>query len=342
MSNFFTKEPLQKKIFVKTIPRETATKVHEFRNVDKYGAEGEKMNKTKVSDNCKTALSPLYNRKLGALNTGLHVYIENPWTNEELSEIPPEFKDVASQDKILLQHALEIKHGRPKGYYTNKAWTNKDKFDPDQITFFQDFKYKMNDGTTVLDMSNPIDELAYYFFLATKYVANSEKSWRNKEFPHALFYIAVESESDDIKYQKRERRDKAISRLQSEEMDSETRKKFAKILQLAKNPTAKQSYNLLSDFIETAKDEPANSIDRFNELYDLLVDPAGRTEFEARYFLQDLLDNWVVTEKQGSYFWPAKGLEIGSRYKEAVEFLMNPNKQEEQDQLREALEAKKS
>jgi len=55
-----------KQVFIKSIPRDTASKIHEFRN----GSSGKKLNKTKLSDRCKDGYQALFSLKTGGLKTG--------------------------------------------------------------------------------------------------------------------------------------------------------------------------------------------------------------------------------------------------------------------------------
>lgn len=309
-----------KKIFIKSIPRDTATKVHEFSNP----LTGVRLNKTKIG-NCKDGLMALYSRKIGGLNTGLTNVVE---TDEKGRQ-------------ITLQEKMEAKWGKPAGYFGNSHTQNPD----EEPTYFQNKVWYLNDGTTVLDLENMDDELFYYVCLASKYVANSEKEWRAHKWPKAMFYISLENESDELKHSRKEKRRKALAALEGENMTPTMKRKFAGILGLGSSLAAmtyEQVDNQLDEYIDTGAADPTGktSVDKFMELYADLATDLGREKIEAKFLLQNLLDSRIVYEKQGTYRWVRKDMNIGDRYHEVIEFLLNPKKSADRDELEQELKSK--
>jgi hypothetical protein len=323
------------KVFVYTVPRKTATKISEVAN-----GRNVRLNQTKITRGCQDTFMALPSIKTGLLNTGLDSLVENPY--KDSNELPLGFEHMKSKDKVKEQHIVEIKYGLPFNYLSNEQYDRKNDVKGKEKTFYQTFNFKLNDGLTVLDTDKRDDYLAYKIMTASKRFANSKKDLDSGKFPDAIYYIGIENETEDIKFKKKQKVNNALAKLANSDFDSITQKKVVKILELAKgNLTDQQSYNTLSSFIEDTTVGKDN-ISEFERIYKLLETADGREEFEARYLLQDLIDSWIVSEKQGTYIWNAKKLTLGQRKEEAVKFLINPEKQEEQEELKRQLAAKKA
>lgn len=323
------------KVFVYTRPRKTATKVSEVVN-----GKNIRLNQTKITRGCQDTFQALPSIKTGLLNTGLDTLVDNPHKTDE--SLPMGFEFMKGKDKVKEQHIVEIKYGLPYNFLTPEPYDrNKDKIGKEK-TFYQTFVFKLNDGVTILDLDKRDDFLTYKIMLASRKFANSKKDLDAGRFPDALYFIGLENETEDIKFKKKQRVNNSIAKLADSDFDSETQKKMIKVLELAKgNITNQQAYNTLSAYIEDTTPGKDN-VAEFDKMYKLLETADGREEFEARYFLQDLIDNWVVSEKQGTYIWNSKKLTLGQRKEDAVKFLINPEKQEEQEELKRQLLAKKT
>lgn len=320
------------KVFIYSIPRETATRVDAFTDDN----SGRKLKKTKIG-RCRDTIQALYNPKFGGLANGLSY---KPWTENGEQKVDPE-----TGKKLTLQDKMEQKWGLEPGYLTNRPWRRGDSYRTEDMTYFQRASWKLNDGATVLDLSNFDDEMFYYVCLDSKFVANSEREWRSHQWPKATHYIALQNEAEEIKYKRNEMKSKAFAALHSSDMTPTAKKQFIHILELAStraNVTEEQVNNLLFDYIDSSSFTPGNNIDKFTELYDLLTTATGREELSARHLLKKAVDARVVYEKQGAYTWnKASGpITIGERYSEAVEFLLNPKKQSLVEELEEELKAK--
>lgn len=329
---------MSKKVFVYSIPKPTATKVSEIvnhRNV--------KLNQTKISRGCKDTFQALLNAKTGRLNTGLAIVVDNPYLNEK--SLPAGFEWMKDKEKVKLQHIKEIEHGVAFDYYNDEPFNRANPRKKD-ATFYQTFKYALNDGMTVFDLSKRDDELAYYIMLASRFFANSKRAYEERKYPDALYYISEQEESDDLKYEKRQQRDKATALLSVGKLsDNETQRKLLKIM-LPKESKgelrAQKVYNLLSSAIDSNERDFSGQtfIERFNKVVALLDHPKGKEEFEARAFLQDLINNWIVSEKNGSFQWKSKDISIGATKEKALQFITDPDKQEYYDALVDELKAK--
>lgn len=317
------------KIFVRTIPRDTASKVSEFRNVNSRGVSGKKMNKTKISEKCKDGFQALYSSKVGGLKTGL-------------------YKTTTTEDgkEITLQEWAENKWSLAPGFLTNRPIRRGDSINPEDMTYFQKKSWKLNDGTTVLDLEKLDDWCFYQVCLESKFIANSEKEWKSYKWPKATHYIALENESEEIKYKKAHKKSKAMAKLHDEEFTLPWKRKFVVLLTLSNTRnvlTEEQVNNLMYDMIMEDKtlSSGKSQIDVFNNYFEALKSPDRRERLEREYLLCELEDYYIVVEKAGTYKWKSQGLEIGFTREEAVDFLTHPKKQGKVDELITELKLKK-
>jgi len=332
------------KVFIKTIPRDTVTNVHEFDNRGSRGGPGRKMEKTKVGMRATDGVMATYNTKTGKLQTGLDVYIENPFKGANPkyhlpSTFPVTMKDA---DKVLLQHVMEAKHGKPFGFYTDAPPRSGFK-KPEDLTFYQSFRYKWNDGSTVLDMSKAEDELAYYMVIANpKKYAPSYDAYRNHRHPLATHFIFIEEEQQAFELSKRQIKNKAVAFLEDTNNKSpNTLSTFVKCLKKQiGNVSPIQAYTLLDDFINQPTNKKVSNAELFVDLYNKFKEAKGKEEIIALALLQDLIFYKVVSARQDVYTWVSTNQIIGHRESEAVEYLCDPNKKPEIEQLKAELEIK--
>jgi len=304
-----------KKVFLMSVPRTTATMISEWRS-----ESGERMNKTKIGD-CKDTICALWSSKYAGLANGLSY---KPWI-ENGSQV------VENNIPLTLQDREERKWNLPKGYLTNRAWKRGDSLKADNMPYFQTKTWKLNDGTTVLDLHNFDDAMLYYIALDSKFVANSEAELKARKWPYATHYIALENEAEELKYIKNKRKIDAMARLASEDLTYPRKKAICYTLGLAAatgDISEELSFNLLSAYIEADKVDVNNNVDKFLVLVDLLKTDAGRAEFEAKLLLKKGLDSRVIYEKSDSYVWNKSTgpITLGETYKDAVAFILNPKK----------------
>jgi len=334
------------KIEIRTIPgKKSAQGVHNWTSNGK--PDGRPLNKTK-NGNSEYIYGPLPNTKRGRLTTGLDVLIENPFTPEEIDALAMEWQYLKGKKQITRQEWLEVKHKRPKGYYTSEVWIKEKHGYDENLTFMQKFKFYLHDGTTILDTENILEELAYYMFLDNyKYVAPSYRAYTHglaegKRFPYATHYIAYEDEDEQIKATYKSKRNKAIAALENEELTDEVKLQIAKSLGWHKEGTTPTKlYNAISSRIESAELKTvANDVDLFMAKVALLKDAGGRKQLKAEADLQDYLDARIITNPRETYTWVSKGIVIGMRKSEAIEFLLDDSKSPEVKELKKELKAK--
>lgn len=324
---------MSKKVFIYTIPRKTATGISEWAN----DSSGVKMNKTKIG-RASDSFMALYSPKVG----GLANYISYNYYIDPETGVPA--KNDEGKD-MLLQEYLEIKWNKPKDYFTNRAWMKGDSLKEEDLTYFQKKSWQLNDGATVLDLNKMDDEIGYYMFLASPFVANSEREWKEHKWSRALYYIALENESESAKHRKNFVKLKAQALLVNNDFTNILQRKTLSILGIKPTTdvlTDEQVFNNLHAFIEQSTYLPGSNLDKFNEVTNLLETAPGREQFEARWILQQALDRRIVFEKQGIYTWvrPSGNLVIGDRYAEAVDFFLNPKKEDEIEEIKLAIASK--
>lgn len=315
------------KVFIMSVPRETATKISEWRSE----TSGKKMNKTKVG-NCKTKVQALYSPKVGGLTNGLSY---KPWM-ENGKQVEENGK------KLTLQDREERKWGLDSGYLSNRSWRVGDSLEADKLTYFQRKSWSLQDGTTVLDLSNFDDAMLYYVAQDSKKVANSEREWLAKKWPEAEFYISIENEDEEMKYAKNKRISTAIAKLADPKISVTKKSMIISILELSSslNTLSEELIeNTLFSFVSAGTNENLNKIE---EILNLLTSETGREEFEARYLLRRALESRIVYEKSDTYTWNrAKGpIVLGERYADAITFLTNPKKDTLVEELKDEIKAK--
>lgn len=319
-------------VYVQSIPRATATKISNWRN---EGSSGRSLGKTKIGRSTDK-LRALYSGRVG----GLANYISyTPWKEDGKPVLDDKGKP------LMLQQKYEERFNLPKGYLSNITTKRNEIPTPDKITYFQSKGWRLQDGSTVFDLSTLDGLMGYYVMLASKFVANSEKEWRSHKWPDAKWYIALHNESEEIKYNKTQRKAKAFATLLSNDMTEEARRKFCDLLGLKSSTTSlsnQQIYNLLYDYIDSSTYTPGSNIEKFNDLYNKFSTKSGRNEFNMEHLLKRATDTRTIIEKQGSYTWvrPDGVLEIGSTKKDALNFLLNPKKSALVEELLDELKVK--
>lgn len=329
------------KIFIKTVPgRETATRIHEWRD----NKSGKPLHKAKIA-NSKDVYCPMYSRALGAINTGAMLdMVDNPYFEEDKSKLGKGWEYLSEKKMITRQELLEKKHERSPGFYTNKPFRKGDK----DRTFMQTLKIPLNDGTTIIDTANPVDEVRYYVILGHPFIAGSLEDWQNHKKPKATHYIALQDEDIEVRVRQAKAKNKAIARLENEDFIDDNKLLIIKALAWnARQYTmrGKDMYDIINDKIAKADvSKPGNEIERFNKMYDLLSTDVGRKELYARAFLQDLLDVRVISAFKETYTWIGRGIVLGNRKEgqdSVLEYMMDETKQLEHKQLKAELDARR-
>jgi hypothetical protein len=325
---------MSKLIFIYSIPRTTATGISEWVSE----SSGIKLKKTKVG-RATDRISALYSTKVGGLaNYISYNYYTDPLTGEVQHD--------AQGNKILLQEYLEKKWNKPPGFFSNQAASRNYRGDGSDLGYYYQTFWELRDGATVLDLSKMDDEIGYYVMLASSKVANSEREWREHKWPKATHYIALENESEEIKYARTQLKSRAFAILHSPEVGLSYKQKMLAILNITttKVPyTEMQVHNMLSEYIESSTYTPNSNIEKLINLTNLLKTKDGREKFEAMFILKQAMDRRIVHEKKDTYtYFRTNGntVVIGERYSEAIDFITNPKKITDVEEMLEQIKQK--
>lgn len=319
---------MSKLIFIKTVPRETATRISDWVS----DTSGVKMKKTKVG-RANNKVMALYSAKVGGLaNYISYNYHTDPITNQPVLN--------EKGQPMTLQEHLEKKWNKPAGYFSNQAASKHYRGDGSDLSYYYQKYWTLRDGTTVLDMSQMDDEIGYYVMLASSQVANSERELKEHKWPKAQWYISAENESNELKYTKNQILTKAYSLLGSSSFTDVLKRKAVAILEIvsSKGPlTTEQVFNLLHEYISSSNFLPNSNIEKLTNLTNLLKTKDGQEKFEAMWILKQAQDHGsIIYPKQDVWYWKKENgqtITIADRYADAVEFITNPKKSSEVEEI---------
>jgi len=140
-------------------------------------------------------------------------------------------------------------------------------------------------------------------------------------------------------------RAKALASLESKDLTETLRAKMLVLLEIG-SPSSKLSaettYNLLYDYIEAAASTNKN-LEKYNHYFELLKTAEGKVRFETTYMLRLAQALRIIFAKQDTWTWIRESgatLVIGDRFSEAVDFLMDPKKSTEFEELQNQIKAK--
>jgi len=326
------------RVFFYLVPRETASKVDLF-----TGDSGEPLNKTKIGGKASNVYRPLVSAATGKLKTGLDVMVDNPYKSEPKEKIIPGFEAyIFEKEKVKLQHLLEYKHGVKPNYYDDTAPAREvaGKDDSEKTPFFQTEKFKIaiSDKGLMIDTDKHFDELAYYFLKASSKCAPNLAS-ANPNLHE--FYIGQENESEEKLYNKMKLIDKAVSTLVDPDFSEDYKVKIAKVLKLAKkDTTAVKAHMLLRNYVTEGVKDQKERVSQFLDIVETLKTPDGKEKLEAKALLEDLVNYRVISNTGDIFKWKNRDITIGTNKIAAVEFLLNPLKQDEVLELERELKEK--
>jgi len=202
----------------------------------------------------------------GTLKTGLDISVPNPYSDEDFYRDGWE-KLLKGKKRVRLQELLEYKHNKPMGYYTDRVSgiIPSDKIHEAPHYQREESRVDLRDGTTYLDLSNPLHEVQYYMLRASSEVANSYEELALN--PDATHYIVDENEKV-VRENKELRREHRLGRRLEEiyEMPNGTIQEFAKALQIPMTELTKdEAYKEITNYAKRSQDK----YDEFMNLFDL-------------------------------------------------------------------------
>jgi hypothetical protein len=257
------------------------------------------------------------------------------------SKLSTQWEYLSDKQQITRQEFLEFKHGRSPGYYTAEAPLKKLKGEP--ATYMELYKKRLNDGLTVLDLAIPEDEVFYWACMGYhKYIAPSKKSWLSHARPYATHYLSLQEEDEELAMASKRLRNRAIAMLEDESFNKTLKEAVVKDLNWQRGEISEaQAYSLLSGKIENADyKSKVNDATKFIEAYEKTKTAEGREYLMSSVLLSDLIYNRVITNVKDTYTWNTKSLVIGHNKKDAINFLMDPNKADQVKMVKGELKAK--
>lgn len=119
--------------------------------------KAKKLNKTKLSRySLQEYIFCIIFKKFGHRKTGLYYSVPNPYAKYTIEQLGDKYKHLIGREEITLQEKLEYEHRKDPGFYSPKMTR-----EGEPATYFTDFKFKLRDGTNVLDLTIPEHEIAY-------------------------------------------------------------------------------------------------------------------------------------------------------------------------------------
>ena len=287
-------------------------------------------------------------RRLGGyLNTGLLHEVENDYKGQK-GYRSAQWKEILEKpDRVSLQTLLEYKHGKEPGFYTNVIDLNPNisyKGREKEINYFQNkiSTINLNDGTTKLDLSKPIEEVLYYNMKAADRIANS---YAEMDSSHD-YYLSSKDETAKTKQTAKRINNSALGSLEKlfESKDG-TISNFCKVLEgnIAKtNLSEAQAYNELDAYIR----HNLSQAKKFNTAYsDMEKDVI---KFNLKVKIWDYIDSNIIRKIRNEYIWEVPRDEEGNtkepikwdRYSDLLDYLSNAKYQAEQELLEKQFKAK--
>jgi hypothetical protein len=257
------------------------------------------------------------------------------------SKLNKSWEYLTDKQQITRQELLEFKHGRSPGFYTAESPLTRNNKEPK--TYMETFTMRLNDGLTVLDLNIPEHEIFYWACQGYhKYIAPSKKSWLAHQRPFATHYMSIQEEDEELAMANKRLRNKAYAKLEEEEFNHTLKVAVIKDLNWQRGEiTDGQAYALISGKIDEAdykvKD---NDTTKFLETYEKAKTVEGREYLMASALLSDLVYNRVVSNVKDTYTWLSKALVIGHNKKDAINFILDPNKADQVKMIKGELKAK--
>lgn len=290
----------------------------------------------------KPALTPT------GLKTGLNYVIDNPYKDLDFYNPSWGEKVLKGKDKVLLQHALEYKHGKDFDHYTNRLFDRvfaSDKLA--EIPFFATPQCQVPlDGNVIfLDMNNPLHEVWYYFLRDSSEVANSYEELNSS--PEFMYYMVDDDEVYKVKADKKRRINSAAAALEDiYKMGGETIIQWAKALEIpGKNVNRDMAYEWLDAYFRVSDINYAT----FMKFHSMFKDVNMRERFYAYAEVHDLVQAGIIRERDNKYYWvmpetddmPLRTFEWRSKENLIQDFLIAPEYAKEVEILRSIFDARK-
>lgn len=179
--------------------------------------------------------------------------------------------------------------------------------------YWNNFKIKLEDKTTIFDERIPIQELQVKVLKASKYIANSQKEYDLGEWPNAKYVIY--DEKSEVEKEARTAEVKAKAIIMFSKLTHSKRVDLLKIFgRAADSATEEFSYARLYELVE-------EDSKRFIE-----VAGTKPEEIKVKALIFDLEKTGILRTKGAAYLYNDQ--QIGFDYDNTVEYLLHPKNQE--------------
>lgn len=295
-------------------------------------------------------------RTLQRLDTGLDVRMHNPYLGEEPEELRTKYNLDSSWDSSYLEKLVkseyitkqvffEVKHKRPRGFYTNEllaplifniGLSRKAVLDSRNIeaSFLQRFVYELPDETVKITGGSPRSDIAIVLMEACQKVANRKEDIRAG---YHEFYIA---QVDEHKAEVKARNDihmKAVHLLVEliNKYPSKTIYQVAALCRnyknkpiVAGNLTNEAVEDRLKLFINTTSDNKVTHCMEFIKIMELMMDEDNTDLFHIKFIINQALNLKVIESKDGYFIWHSKFeqpnlYKLGTSYDKMVQFFID-------------------
>lgn len=291
----------------------------------------------------KPALTP------NGLNTGLDYHIDNPYKDEPVYN--PEWGErvLKGKEKILLQHALEYKHGREHNYYTNKLFNRvESSVNIQDLPFFltPEACIPITGNVIHLDMDNILDEIRYHMARVAPEIARSYAELKQR--PECIYYIVEDDTEYKVKTNEKRRMNKGASIV--EELFAQAEDVICDLAKALGNDSGRitkdMAYGWLDDYYKGGEE----NYSQFIKYYNLYKSPVNRDQFFAAANLQRYVDSGIIRKGENNkYYWVMPETDLSSmktyewtgKDKVVTEFLTAPEYTAERELLESIYEAKK-
>lgn len=263
---------------------------------------------------------------------------------------------VSKMEKISEQMFYEIKHNRPRDFYTTVPLQLKYKViyanDPSQRSYFDLFRFSLLCNTlNVLDTNNPEDELIYLIFKNSQNVEDSKFAMSKEDlrkFPNAEFYIYDELLENTEIIKSKKIRVSAMSALEKviNKFNNDQKYKLGVLVDSFSNPSISNDgmETKLFDYVENTKSEKA--LTEFIELVSAFSEKNKVEDVNIRYYIREAQNRNILKLTPEGYIWqsqidkasynPAKNLQ------NLIAFFKDVTNKEYLETLKEELVSKKS
>lgn len=318
-------------VFVNPVPRVSAQgrdrQVYTVRTDSGELIGTQAMQKTKEFG-ASSILQFQYNHNTGRLVTGLDETVENPLFGREVSDVIQEYglstrwteiiEGLVHQSKILKQTLFEISDAVEPNFYTSEIKGGtilKHNFGAAkglELNYLQDFKLILYDRPNRFTDETPRGRIAIQLVKTNQKIAQNIN-----EVNSALheWYISEENEAEIERNKKRKIINTTIYHVHKLQED-ETPFLNYQVAILCKDrngdPIIKGDVSeatvtdSLNSYVSNESSHQMSNIEKFENIFELLQTREGIDKFNVMYLVQQAINTYVITVRDGFYVWNSR------------------------------------